>query len=240
MTVHGREVLTSFTDEELAAIAGPDQEVVAPMPWLDQQPVEQRELTLSVALRGLVARGVVEQVDHDRETDSLVLSLSAQTQALLTMRHTVSAVVIAERQTARGKHAIVQYFGDGVLEEDVDQSGLHTFSVCSDQHALDGLVELCDPADVAGDHTGEAEVLTDHAVPASLDDAVAVTVFAGVTQGPYGEPRQERLAVYAFADHVLLAHRPLHATDLVLRRVSSQSLRRAIGALTGRGQPDRW
>jgi hypothetical protein len=237
------EVLARFTDEELAAVSGPGQEQVAPMLWLDRQPHDQHEVFVSIALRGLVARGVVLEIEQQQQSDAWVLTFSAHTQALLAMRHTASSIVIAERQTATGKSAVVLYFGDGrgVLEETVDQAGLHTFSVCSEEPALDGLVALCDPDDVAGDSSGPPEVLLEHAVPATLDHALAVTVMAGVVGSAdgVGEPRQDRAAVYTFADDVKVAHRPSGASGLLVRQVSRAALREVVGALSGRGHGHR-
>jgi hypothetical protein len=238
------EVLARFTDEELAAVSGPGQDQVAPMLWLDRQPHDQHQVFVSIALRGLVARGVVLEIEQQQQQpDACVLTFSAHTQALLAMRHTASSIVIAERQTATGKSAVVLYFGDGrgVLEETVDQAGLHTFSVCTEELALDDLVALCDPDDVAGDSSGPPEVLLEHAVPATLDHALAVTVMAGVVGSAdrVGEPRQDCAAVYTFADDVKVAHRPSGASELLVRRVSRAALREVVGALSGRGHGHR-
>lgn len=243
----GRDEVAAFTDEELVALLGAGEEQIAPLLWLDQQPQAQHALAASVAMRGLIARGLVQRIDDHQEPDRLVLSIPDEVLAVLAMRRSASAILIAERQTNAGKHARVVYqHGElGVLEENVNRGGLHTFSVAPEQLALDALAELCDPDSTAEDAVADPELqeiaLAEFAeggkIPASLEDALAVTVIAAVTEPtvPGSEPKQDRLTVYCFADHVKVLHRSAESFGrLVIRRVSNKDLRTAVGSLLGR------
>ena len=242
-----RDEVAAFTDEELVALLGGGEEQIAPLLWLDQQPQAQHALAASVALRGLIARGLVQRIEDQQEPGKLVLSIPDEVLAVLAMRRSASAILIAERQTEAGKHARVIYqHGElGVLEENVNRGGLHTFSVAPEKLALDDLTVLCDPDDVAEETVADparedislAEYAEGGKIPATLEQALAVTVIAAVTEPPVpgSEPGQDRLTVYCFADHVKVLHRsPESVGRLVIRRVSSTELRAAVGALLGR------
>jgi hypothetical protein len=242
-----RDLVAAFTDEELVALLGVREEQIAPLIWLDQQPRERHEFAASVALRGLVARGLVQQLEDHQEPGRLVLSIPDEVLAVLAMRRTASSILIAERQTNAGKHARVIYQqGElGVLEENINRGGLHTFSVCPERLALEDLAAMCDQDAVAGADEGidpeEQQIrLADFAqggeIPVALDKALAVTVIAAVTEPtvPGSEPGQDRLTVYAFADHVKVLHRSAESRDrLVIRRVGRDGLRTAVGSLIG-------
>jgi hypothetical protein len=241
-----RDEVAAFTDEELVALLGAEEQI-APLLWLDQQPPAQHAMAASVAMRGLIARGLVQRIDDHQEPDKLVLSIPDEVLAVLAMRRSASAILIAERQTNAGKHARVIYqHGElGVLEENVNRGGLHSFSVAPEQLALDALAELADPDDVAEETVTDPEqqeiALTDFAeggeIPAALEKALAVTVIAAVTEPPVpgSEPGQDRLTVYCFADHVKVLHRSAESfSRLVLRRVGREDLRTAVGSLLRR------
>jgi hypothetical protein len=242
-----RDEVAAFTDEELLALLGSGEEQIAPLLWLDQQPQTQHTFAAAIAMRGLIARGLVQRIEDHQEPDKLVLSIPDEVLAVLAMRRTASAILIAERQTAAGKHARVVYqHGElGVLEENVNRGGLHTFSVAPEQLALDDLADLCDPDGMAEEAVGDPEKedisLAEYAeggkIPATLEQALAVTVIAAVTEPPVpgSEPGQDRLTVYCFADHVKVLHRsPQSIGRLVIRRVSRKDLRAAVGSLLGR------
>jgi len=239
-----REVVAAFTDEELVALDGLGEEQVAPALWLDTQPADRRELAATVAMRGLIARGLVAAIDDHQEADRVVLSMPDEVMATLAMRRSASSILIAEQQTDSGKRARVVYVhGDlGVLEEDVNPGGLHTLSVCPLAMALDRLAEWCDLTHVAGELDGAEQhiPLIDYSsggeVPRTLDQAKVVTVVASVTEpsGPGAEPGQGRLTVYSFDDHVKVAHRVPERPDvLAVRDVGGPSLRHALGRLLG-------
>jgi hypothetical protein len=246
--------VAAFTDEELVALDGLEQPQVAPTLWLDTQPDQQREFAASVALRGLIARGLVARVDDDpeppgqatgaREEPRVVLSLPEEVMAVLAMRRSAATILIAEQQTNAGKRARVLYAQPelGALVEDVNTGGLHTFTVTPTAAAIDDLSRWCDPDGVAGDTDGPPQTvaLADYAhggeLPAALQQALAVTVLAAVTAPPRpgAEPVQQRISLYCLADHLVSAAPDPHAPGMMeLARVSAASLRHRLHQLTG-------
>ena len=242
-----RDLVAAFTDEELVALLGVGEEQIAPLIWLDRQPRDRHAFAASIAMRGLIARGLVQRLEDHQEPGRLVLSIPDEVLAVLAMRRTASSILIAERQTNAGKHARVIYVqGElGVLEENVNAGGLHSFSVCPERLALEDLAVLCDPDGLAGadvdlDPEEQRITLADFAqggeVPAALEQALSVTVIAAVTEptAAGSEPGQDRVTVYCFADQVKVLRRSAESPDrLVIRRVDREGLRSVVGSLTG-------
>ncbi|MDQ1289221.1 MAG: hypothetical protein QG622_2787 [Actinomycetota bacterium] len=231
--------IAAFTDEELAALDGDRAEHVAPTPWLDALPAEQHELAASIALRGLIARGLVVRLDEHQEGDRTVLSMPDEVLAVLAMRRTAASITIAGQQTSLGQRTRVLYrHADGLLEENVSTGGLHTFSLAPLPVAADGLAAWCDPQHVAGDD-GEtstialADVARGEGIPSPLTASLVVTVLAGV--GPEidddGDPVQTRVTVYATPDQVHVADPAPEPGHLRIREVSASSLRSAVEAV---------
>lgn len=232
--------VAAFTDEELAALDGVSAEHIAPTPWLDSCPAQQRDLAASVALRGLVARGLVACLPEQQEADRTILSLPDEVLAVLAMRRTAASIVIADQQTSLGRRTRVLYrHGDGFLEENVNASGLHLFSLASTALAAADLTRWCDPQQVAGDQEGTVrtipleEVARGEGIPSSLTASLVVSVLIGVgpTLDDNGEPVESRVTVYATCDQVSVADPAPEPGRVRIREVSAQSLHAAVDAL---------
>jgi hypothetical protein len=237
--------IATFTDEELTALDGEDGEQVAPTPWLDTCPADHRELAASVALRGLIARGLVVRVEeHQEGDDRTVLSMPDEVLAVLAMRRSAASITIAEQRTSLGSWTRVLYrHADGLLEENVNAGGLHTFSLLPLPVAVADLARWCDPHGAAGDTDSSCQTvpLTDVArgegIPSPLTESLVVTVLVGVGPGigDDGEPVQTRATVYAAPGKVHVADPASEPGNLRIREASADTLHSAVnGVVEGR------
>lgn len=146
--------LLTVTDEELLAIDGADQGVVA-MPYLARIPDSEWELARSTALRGLRARGLLristeQPVDVDRDVaparesgresgrelaeEARAVDVADDLAWILGARRAPEAILAAQRMagTPQGPQIALRYVhavGGRVLIEDVSEDGLHAFAV---------------------------------------------------------------------------------------------------------------
>ncbi len=128
--------VVTLTDEEVAILDGLQNPQLVPLPWLDAQEGADRTLVGRVALRSLLARGLVVPSDEERPPGpggEPQVGIEAVTEVTgpLVLRRTASAILSADRTTALGKHWVYVYLHDEdrVLEEEVGPSGHHSFSV---------------------------------------------------------------------------------------------------------------
>lgn len=203
-----------LTDEELAGLgAGPGTPALAPLPWLSEQEEQDREIAATVAMRGLVARGIVMPLPGAPLSGAhgTLVAIHQDLRAALTMRQTATAVVMAEQQTS-GKHrARLLYAGrGGVLAEDVSSDGMHGFTAMTAEAAAQELATFVAPLEKerAGS-LGPARTVTLNEIArgavSGLDRARSVTVVGRLVPGRSEEAQEERLTVYDLTDHVLLA-----------------------------------
>ena len=232
---HARIEVVSLTDEELALLDGPGADHVAPLPWFDTVPPEQRDTALAVAARNLVVRGLALPAFPHESTGSVSVALPDDVHAVLAARRAASTVLIAQRRTAEASATRVLYVqgDDGVVEEHVTSGGLHTFTAGSPEAALRELTGFVDP-DGAATHDGipvelELSDVASGAVAAGpLAESRYVTVVWVTTLGPAGEPVERRLSLYALPERLDIAEPLADRAVLAVRAVGPGSLLNAL------------
>jgi hypothetical protein len=142
-----------LTDEEMAAIDGLD--VARPpgsRPHLDALPNAERVTAVRAALRGLVARGLVQRPPAGQlaaarrprsgATSTVELPIAEELRNVLTARQSAERLVVARRDgDAPEQHHL--YVGRAtVLAERIDGGGLHAFDFLSAGRALTRLMAL--------------------------------------------------------------------------------------------------
>ena len=138
-------VLT-LTDEQILAVDGWQRPQFAAMPFAQAHP-EQRALAAGIALRTLVAAGLVTTT-----TDARPRWLAAPVlAACLLLRRSAAVFTTLERTAAQVTRVHCCVHPAGVLEEEVTPAGLHRFTVLSPQQAAARLAVLLDPEGVAGE-----------------------------------------------------------------------------------------
>lgn len=235
--------VVDLTDEEIAGLDGPDADHVAPMPWYRLRSVDDQELAATVALRGMLSRGLLRlSGDHSPDGEA-VLDLPPDVLAALALRHEARAIVIADQQVESGVETRVLYqHPEGVLTEAVNAGGVHRFTVSTTDLALADLVDWCAGADdIGGDATlerlAEASLPAD-ALPATLTDLAAVVTLDAVGPPPGdagdGPPQARALTLYRLTDgRVAVVERAPAAsdgTDLVVGALSLETLSARIVA----------
>ncbi|MCL2317246.1 MAG: hypothetical protein FWC46_09220 [Actinomycetia bacterium] len=166
MVVPGQAMrVWTLTDEQILVLDDPEQPQLVTQPWLpgrvgDPPNAEMLVLAQEVALRGLVARGDVETV----VSDSQIAEVTARPEitGCLVLRRLGNALLRVARATSQD--ATVAYFyrqDEGpILEEVVDENGLHAFAVYEPTVWGPRLADFLDPAQGAGrgaiDETGPA------------------------------------------------------------------------------------
>lgn len=226
-----------LTDEELAVLAAePAGQRVAPMPWLDGRDEPARDLALRVALRGLMARGLVTP------TDTNGIAVHSDIAAAIALRHGWRAVVLAERRDAVRAVTRALYVHDGgVLEETVSPGGLHDLTITAPEAAARRLAGFCDPATAAAEQGGAEprtvplEAIAAGDLPAEVSDARHVTALGRVERRADEPPAERRATVYALDDRVILAEPALAEDKPALRFTTAgpDALRRVTADLIG-------
>src|ERR1700690_465418 len=235
----------TLTDEELAALDGPEGAPVAPQPWLERQESSGKLLACRVALRGLAARGIVLPTGHTRE-DSRVAAIHQDVRSVLVMRRSAHGFVLAQRRGPRGHDARMLYLHDGgVLEESISPGGLHALSVAAPAAAAGRLAEFADPENTATascDKSPQIMALSDVATgtgAAYLQSARFITTIGRLAQDASGQPDERRISIYALTDRLILTEPAAHASEqscLAIGVISADGLRQRLVRLV-EGKP---
>lgn len=239
--------VVTLTDEEVVILDGIETSQIVPLPWLDAQEGADRSLVGRVALRSLLARGlVVPSTQHTPGPDGepqVGIEASPEVTGPLVLRRTALAILSAERTTALGKHWVYVYLHDDdlVLEEEVAPSGHHAFSVYPLSDLPSRLSVFLDPAAKAV-LDGRTQSFTTEAFAAhaptspELAGAVAVTVLGSVRAD---SDLLVQVSVYATPDGVYLVRGGTHGpggepVGLELTEIGPATLRRLPLDLLGR------
>ena len=145
-----KQVLGTFTDEELAALDGLTLSPAQPSPWYGSLTDAEKTIALTAALRGLTARGVYLAEPVDPETQTFMPHVEPTILALITMRRYVPHLVVAERKSGDGTDWALVYpqRSSVFLVEYIDRRGLHRFELADGDATLAALTTWCGAADL--------------------------------------------------------------------------------------------
>ncbi|WP_219232446.1 hypothetical protein [Austwickia sp. TVS 96-490-7B] len=134
-------LIARFTDEELIVLSR--EPGVAVFPVLHSMSEDHQKVATQTAYRSLTARGIIQVVDGSEAEwsisfdnggkipdETVTFSLPEIISNLIDVRDGASNVVAIARTTAESEQYKYIYVADGaVLEEEVNSTGLHSFSV---------------------------------------------------------------------------------------------------------------
>lgn len=246
------DVLIVLSDEEILALDGPDSLRALGSPFLDQDHID-RDTASATALRGLIARRMVNPTDQAREPEgeilvgegdpvSRLLQLERGLAGVLLLRRIPEEMLIIERVASDVRTRLGLYaFPDGVLEEFVAADGFHHFCAPSRDVLTDRVADFVDPHGTAAED-GEVEEVAVSRIDA-LEGIEDVRVFSTLTR--IGASGARRASVLVLTDRVRVldngdgdpADLPVDAL-LPVSDVSGTSLREILGALLPEA-PDR-
>lgn len=226
--------LPTLTDEEITALDGVQREQAVPTPWLSAQTAD-RDVLCGVALRGLLAKEWAYPVIFEGETEPSRLHATEEITGTLALRRTSRQVASLERTVSTGKRWLFIYIhDDGALLEEIDESGLHGFTVVSPDQSAQRLAAFADPNGAAAEESApkayteaEFEAAGEAGLLAQTQAASNMAVF----ETDRGDVRT--LTVYTAPDsvHVLTPELRDGTLALSLREVSSASLEEALSGL---------
>lgn len=242
------EVQYVLSDEELLALDGPDALRVLGSPYLDQDGVD-RDTAAATALRGLIARRIVNPTDQAREDEgdlligegdptSRMIQLERGLAGLLALRRIPEAMVIIERMASEVRTTLGLYFfpDDGVLEEFTASDGFHHFTVPTRAGLAARLTQFVDPHDCAATD-GEVEEISVAEVTSleGLEDTRALSTITSI-----GGEDASRATIFALSDRLRVVDNgpaddegadPSPETALAISDVSPDSLREILETL---------
>jgi len=181
----GETRLPTLTDEQLASLeSAPDPDPFVPRPWYAGQPDESTPALRLAALRALAAAGHVAlpglgEVAAALAEEELGLAgpgaaaaVRGDLHLLLTVRQQPSAVLLAD--SLRGQERVASWlYGAGCggwLEETVDGLGMHRFRLVTTSQAVQRLVDMAAPMDLAPTEDAPEQLMV--AVPLGAEDDI--------------------------------------------------------------------
>lgn len=241
------DVLLVLSDEEILALDGIDALTVLGSPHLDQEAVH-RETASGTAIRGLIARRMVNPTHEAREEEGDVLigkgdpsdrliQLERGLAGILALRRIPEAMVIIDRVSSDLRVKLGLYFfpDGGVLEEFVSTDGFHHFCAPTFDALAQRLPGFVDPHEAAG-ADGEVEEISVAGVMAlegGLEDTRTLSTVTCVGGGP-----SRYATVFALSDRVRVVDNgtgdPTQAsagTVLPISDVSRETLGEIIASL---------
>lgn len=239
-------ILAVLTDEELLALGGQDAARITGTPFLEKLEIPD-DASASIALRSLIARGLVTLDDDHAEPEGEQLStgtpaapritqLDRTLAGLMTLRGAPRALMNLSRRVADQTTGITVYVfpEGGILEELVTVDGFHHFSVPTRTALPSRLARYVDQAQVASGedrvvYQGELAGLDDPAQPAAgrLADTRALTVMTAADAGGAGV----QVSLMATSDGVFAMDTPDDIDESTqLREVSADGLLTLIEA----------
>jgi hypothetical protein len=223
-----------LTDEELVALDGLQHSQLVPTPWLDAQAFDRTDLG-GIALRGLIARKLVLPVFTDAADGTIKLTSVEEIVGPLMLRRTARTVVRVERLSNTGRRWLFGYVHDGVkvLVEDLDDNGLHEFSVTDTEGWVEFVDAVVNPRRLTGsdgvpDTMAEASFTALTELPAPLAGAETISMVSAST---FGAVNAENLAVYAGPERLACLTPNPDGETVDYSEVSAESLRRRLSAL---------
>jgi hypothetical protein len=224
------EDLPTLTDEEIVALDGVEREQFVALPFLEKHE-DQKYLAATVALRSLMSKGIAFPVVEEGYNEPTRLNATERVTGIMTLRRTASRIVTGQRTSQAGRHWLFAYIHDEiVLEEEVNDGGIHAFVVYPVSRLAERLAILGDPenrASVDGESVVLAQSNFERDGAPLLAQSRAVTVYTGASGGP---ETFTNLTVYTAPGSVntLSAAGREGSVDLTITEVSAASLRIAL------------
>lgn len=161
--------LVRLTDEELLLMNAAHPAVATP--YLDGLDAGEQRTAVDVAFRALRAHGL------QTSTDGAGLVLPEEVVSMLQVRESAATILFVSKVTRDGQVVRYHHLGTGTMVvEDVDEQGIHDFSVL---RASDVSASLGAWIDTAGAADGHGDAITLDATPPADGQAGS--------QGPWGE-----------------------------------------------------
>lgn len=220
------EELFSLSDEELLAVDGIQNPQLTELPWVqaNADAPELRELVAAVAMRSLLARGLVTtSADEDPAAygpgSRRPLSFDAvpELRGVAVLRRIPEAFVLLHRRTAAGDATSYFYLFEvqgrrRVLWEAYDASGMHVFHRVPSTLFARQVRSFMDPESGTGENDGETEEISVEAfenssIAQELSNARAVTTAVVVS---VGEGSTEGFTAFAMPDRLVLMESDEH------------------------------
>ncbi len=224
------EDLPTLTDEEIVALDGIEREQFVALPFLEKHE-DQKYLAATVALRSLMSKGLAFPVVEEGYNEPTRLNATERVTGIMTLRRTASRIVTGQRTSQVGRHWLFAYIHDDiVLEEEVNDGGIHAFVVYPTSRLAERLAVLADPENSAS-VDGEPVILPQSEFEAQgaplLAESRAVTVFTGASGGA---ETFTNLTVYTAPSTVktLLAAEHEGSVTFSITEVSPASLRSSL------------
>lgn len=231
------DTLPTLTDEEIVALDGIDRDQFVALPFLSEH-TDQRRLICTVALRSLMSKGLAVPVTDEGEDSPSRLDAAQEITGIMTLRRTGRRVISAERTAANGQFWLYGYLhGTTVLEERVNDGGVHDFSIYPTAQLIERIAQLADPEGAAAGN-GQSREFTEAGfaaqAPQVLGDIRAVTVVTGI--GVETE-KLSNVTVYTGIAAVHCLHSGTESPDaapaasVTIAPVSAETLRAGLAAV---------
>lgn len=212
-----------------------------PEPDPGSQPAADKQKTgtdilCAVALRGLLAKEPVYPVLFEGESEPSRLHAVEHITGALTLRRSGDTVVSVEHTVSTGKRWLYAYVHvEGVLLEEVDDGGLHGFTVITRAQLAGRLARFVDPegsASTDAPAVAYSEADFEAQAPAVLPDARAASNVVSFSTGSEDFPT---VTVYTGPSwvRVLTPRLADRGVSLELQETSGATLARVLGSLAG-------
>lgn len=225
--------LPTLTDEEVVALDGVQREQAVPTPWLSAQTADRNALC-GVALRGLLAKELAYPVIFEGETEPTRLHTTPEITGTLALRRTSRQVASLERTVSTGKRWLFAYtHDDGTLLEEVDESGLHGFTVVTVDQLPARLAAFADPQGAAAKDsraTNYTEAEFETAGSQQLSQTLAASNLA-VFETDADALRTLTIYTGPESVHILTPHAVNGSLTLALQEVSAPSLTNVLAGM---------
>lgn len=229
--------LPVLTDEEIVALDGIDQHQAVELPWLSQHP-DQKELLCNVALRSLLSKGFAIPLVADGDTVPSNLGATEEITGIMALRRLGERVVTAELTKESDKVWLYGYVHDDkVLEELVDSSGSHTFTVVDRAEFPARIMELANAAKVQSADEATRKLTGpefEKLAPQVLGSTLGVTMIRAIS---LSVSTFSALTIYTSATelHGLTAHDEDGEAQLELTKISNRTAEDKVRALVDLG-----
>ncbi len=239
--------LIVLSDEEIRTIDGVDHEAVTPLPWIEDHAdsPEERDLAAAVAMRSLMARGLITSnavtdplARTSADEQPMTFEPAPELRGTAVLRRTSDHVVLMERRTASGSvfaffHVFDLQEGRRVMSEVFDASGFHHFHLMPGDLLMERCERVVDPSGALGTTDTEPVTIPEEDLEASeqvqhLAQAEAVTEVMVMQRGTQ---TVTAVTLFALADHLEMLERDQEAGAVRVRQISRERLTSLLESL---------